>query len=225
MSSSRLLGSDLKPSRDSLDSTRRPSSVVRPTRSTTTRPRANSGGKKSLTKLAPAVGGFVPRSSSNVFPVKNLRSAVAESLGLTEEEEEYYREAFRIFDKDSSGAIDPSELLQAMLSIGLSPTPDELRAMIARVDVDQTGTVEFDEFLRMIVLQSGSISNDGDVREAFRMMDLDRNGTIGVADLIGVMRELGEDVGEEEVREMIGVLGVGMEVGFADFARVLNSGT
>ena len=115
-----------------------------------------------------------------------------------------------------------------MLSIGLSPSPQQLAAMIARVDVDQTGTVEFDEFLRMIVAQSGGLGNirdDSDLREAFRLMDADGDQKIGVKDLVGVLGELGESVSGEEVREWIKVVGGGEDVSYQDFVKMMNSGS
>ncbi|KAJ3027871.1 Calmodulin, partial [Rhizophlyctis rosea] len=160
MSSSRLL----RPQKDTASSGHRSSTLTRPKQSPQPSPRPSS---TSATRTSTSATSLL-RSTTSLQPVP--RSEVAKSLGLTEEEEEYYHEAFRIFDRDSSNSIDIHELQLAMLSIGLSPSFQELSAMIARVDVDQTGTVEFDEFLRMIVAQSGGLGNirdDSDLREAF----------------------------------------------------------
>jgi Ca2+-binding EF-hand superfamily protein len=52
-----------------------------------------------------------------------------------------------LFDKDKNGVIDLEELGEVMRSVGMDPTEDDLRAMIEGVDVDNTGTIDFEEFL------------------------------------------------------------------------------
>ena len=41
-----------------------------------------------------------------------------------------FKEAFQLFDKDGSGAIDIDELAEVMKSLGQNPTRSELQAMI-----------------------------------------------------------------------------------------------
>lgn len=50
-----------------------------------------------------------------------------------------------------------------------------------------------------------AISNQGQVqlRSIFRKFDKDSDGFISAKDLVGVFKELGEDVGEEELREQL----------------------
>jgi centrin-1 len=47
-----------------------------------------------------------------------VRRKVFERPGLTEDEIEEIREAFALFDTDSTGVIDPKELKAAMQSLG-----------------------------------------------------------------------------------------------------------
>ena len=50
-----------------------------------------------------------------------------------------------------------------------------------------------------------AISNQGQVqlRSIFRKFDKDSDGFISAKDLVGVFKELGEDVGQEELREQL----------------------
>lgn len=59
-------------------------------------------------------------------------------------------QAFRIFDRDADGEITLTELRQVMLSLGQSPTDEELTAMISVVDHDGDGAVDFAEFVEMV---------------------------------------------------------------------------
>jgi Ca2+-binding EF-hand superfamily protein len=44
------------------------------------------------------------------------------------------------------------ELAAVMQSLGISPTEEELYNMIKDVDIDNTGTIDFDEFLLYVMV-------------------------------------------------------------------------
>ena len=55
-------------------------------------------------------------------------------------------QAFGVFDADKSGSISVAELGAVMRSLGQDAPEDQLRALIDEVDVDRSGTIDFDEF-------------------------------------------------------------------------------
>ena len=72
---------------------------------------------------------------------------------LTDEEVEDYKKAFSYFDIDGNGSITVSELRQVLVTLGESPTDQEIIDMISDVDEDRNGTIEFNEFLVMMARQ------------------------------------------------------------------------
>ena len=50
-------------------------------------------------------------------------------------------QAFQVFDKDGDGTIDVDELVVVLQSIGMKPTPREIREMINEIDADGNGTI------------------------------------------------------------------------------------
>ena len=73
------------------------------------------------------------------------------------------------------------------------------------------GKVDFNEFLRMMA-RSKSKMNDSDaqskseeneMRQAFRVFDIDGNGLIDAQELKMTMRNLGENLTDDDVRAMI----------------------
>ncbi|CAC5401704.1 CALM [Mytilus coruscus] len=60
-------------------------------------------------------------------------------------------EAFRTFDKDGNGFIDIEELKDAMLNKGEDHLTDEdFKEMIAAVDIDGDGLVNYEEFVNLM---------------------------------------------------------------------------
>uniref|UniRef100_A0A663EY60 EF-hand domain-containing protein n=1 Tax=Aquila chrysaetos chrysaetos TaxID=223781 RepID=A0A663EY60_AQUCH len=122
---------------------------------------------------------------------------------LTEEQIAEFKEAFSLFDKDGDGTITTKELGTVMRSLGQNPTEAELQDMINEVDADGNGTIDFPEFLTMMVRKMKDTDSEEEIREAFRVFDKDGNGYISAAELRHVMTNLGEKLTDEEVDEMI----------------------
>lgn len=64
-----------------------------------------------------------------------------------EDEEEELRQAFRVFDQSGCGFITSSDLRAVLQCMGEDWTEDEIDDMIAEVDIDGDGRIDFDEFI------------------------------------------------------------------------------
>ncbi|XP_020233086.1 probable calcium-binding protein CML25 [Cajanus cajan] len=72
---------------------------------------------------------------------------------------ENLRDAFSIFDIDGNGSITVEELHMVMASLGDQCSVDDCRKMIAGVDADGDGTIDFDEF-KIMMTASASASGE-----------------------------------------------------------------
>ncbi|EOD27080.1 hypothetical protein EMIHUDRAFT_434941 [Emiliania huxleyi CCMP1516] len=140
---------------------------------------------------------------------------------LTEEQKQEIREAFDLFDTDGSGTIDAKELKVAMRALGFEPKKarrrlrppgrrdaacerrEEIKKMIDEIDKDGSGTIEFDEFLQMMTQKMGEKDSREEILKAFRLFDDDDTGKITFSNLKRVAKELGENMTDEELQEMI----------------------
>ena len=126
-----------------------------------------------------------------------------ERPGLSADEIEEIKEAFDIFDVDRSGAISVQELLNAMRSLGFDTKNPAIFQMIADMDEDGNGEIEFEEFLDMMTARISDRNTKQDLERVFKLFDDKRTGEISVENLRRVAKELGEDIPEEELKEII----------------------
>ena len=97
--------------------------------------------------------------------------------------------------------------------------------MINEVDADGNGTIDFPEFLTMMARKMKDTDSEEEILEAFKVFDKDGNGFISASELRHVMVNLGEELTDEDVDEMIreaDVDGDG-QIGFEEFARMMMS--
>merc|ERR1711871_1338348 len=128
------------------------------------------------------------------------RRSPAKPKGLTDDQIQEIREAFDLFDTDGSGTIDAKELKVAMRALGLDAKKDEIRRMINDIGKDGSGTIDFNEFPNMMTARMG----DRDSREEIiKVFDDDETGKISFKNLKRVAQELGENMTDEELQEMI----------------------
>eukprot|EP00657_Telonema_sp_P-1_P008832 TRINITY_DN3098_c0_g1_i1.p1 TRINITY_DN3098_c0_g1~~TRINITY_DN3098_c0_g1_i1.p1 ORF type:complete len:137 (+),score=33.01 TRINITY_DN3098_c0_g1_i1:301-711(+) len=61
------------------------------------------------------------------------------------------RKAFKYFDRDGSGDIDPDEFFDAMAFFGLQFTERQVMALFGHCDYDGDGTIDYYEFIGQVL--------------------------------------------------------------------------
>ena len=82
--------------------------------------------------------------------VTRLRQGRSMGDKLTPEELAEFREIFNLVDKDGGGTISKEELGELMETLGIDATPEEIDLMIAEIDEDNNGVIDFDEFVAVM---------------------------------------------------------------------------
>mmetsp|Transcript_3851 Transcript_3851/g.5092 ORF Transcript_3851/g.5092 Transcript_3851/m.5092 type:complete len:117 (+) Transcript_3851:101-451(+) len=90
-----------------------------------------------------------------------------------------------------------------MRALGFEPKKEEIRRMIAEIDKDGSGTVDFEEFLAMMTVKMGERDSKEEMIKAFHLFDDDETGKITFKNLKRVAKELGETMTDDELQEMI----------------------
>ncbi|PKA66995.1 putative calcium-binding protein CML10 [Apostasia shenzhenica] len=117
--------------------------------------------------------------------------------------EEEMELVFQKFDSNGDGRISSSELGAIFESLGQEVTEEELERMIREADADGDGFISLEEFVDLNTNKVDPSAALEDLRHAFSVFDLDRNGSISAEELARVMRSLGECVSLSQCRKMI----------------------
>jgi centrin-1 len=122
---------------------------------------------------------------------------------ISDEQKQEIKEAFDLFDTDGSGYIDGKELKVAMRALGFEPKKEEVQKMIADVDVDGSGRIHYEDFVKLMTVKIMNRDPQEEILKAFRLFASDNPNGITFKDLKRVSRELGEKMSDEELQEMI----------------------
>lgn len=101
------------------------------------------------------------------------------------------RTLFAKYDRDGDGLIQPAQCFQLLAELGAGLSEEELRGVVARLDIDQSGFIEFREFLDWW--------QEHGLRRAFAEIDTDGSGAIDASELAGMLYRLGIVLAEADV--------------------------
>lgn len=91
------------------------------------------------------------------------------------------RAAFDLFDTNGDGRLDADELGSALARLGQRTSPAEVRLLIS--SVSRRDTIGFAEFVRLVEPAPVGLDPEGEVREAFDLLDQDHDGYISGREL------------------------------------------
>ncbi|GAX78410.1 hypothetical protein CEUSTIGMA_g5852.t1 [Chlamydomonas eustigma] len=89
---------------------------------------------------------------------------------LSEHEIKELREVFDLMDRDRGGALGGEEVKQLMEMLGMKVRDDEIEALIAEVDKDGSGEIDFEEFLLVMSKPKELPFSKQDVIRAFKLL-------------------------------------------------------
>ena len=126
-----------------------------------------------------------------------------QSVFPTDKEE--VKRIFNRFDANGDGKISEEELVAVLKSLGSDTSKDEVKRIMSEIDTDSDGSISIDEFVGFCKGIAGESEGDGidDLREAFKLYDLNNNGLISATELQQILSRLGESYTVENCANMI----------------------
>jgi centrin-1 len=166
-------------------------------------------------------------SSKQNTKTVNKNQKKVERPGLSQDEVDEIRQAFDLFDTNGTGKIDPKELKAAMQSLGFdtkNPTIFQLIAELDTPEVSKRGGIDFDSFVEAINNKLGDKETKEGIRRIFELFIDDPNQeTITLASLRRIARELGEQMSNDELKDMLErASSNGTELTFEEFYDIMT---
>lgn len=160
----------------------------------------------------------------------DLTSMSADTTEILPEKFQLLQELFNLADNDGSGSIDVSELTDLLSKLGLEATPAEVQAMMAAVDIDNSGSISLDELWTLMgprLEQMAAKPLQNSMRLAFDHIDSDGSGGVSQAEVkeLLVKLNLAQSMSDEKLTLLFCEIdsdGTG-EIGFELFAKLFTN--
>nr|ACB59196.1 TETRASPANIN family protein [Brassica oleracea] len=155
---------------------------------------------------------------------RNNRMARKSGFKTMEDQLRQLKDIFDRFDMDADGSLTILELAALLRSLGLKPSGDQIHVLLASMDANGNGFVEFDELVGNLPDLNEEIGNNTEhLLDIFNSFDRDGNGFISAAELAGAMAKMGQPLTYKELTEMIkeaDTNGDGV-ISFGEFASIM----
>lgn len=119
---------------------------------------------------------------------------------LSENEIEVFKEIFDCFDSLRSGTLSPFDLRKAFLNCGYRIPRKLVYQIISDFDGDESGGIEFNEFLDMMLMTPCQKDSDDEIKRVFEKI-AGRKGFIEKKDLKIIVEEMNEDFKTDKEKE------------------------
>lgn len=149
-----------------------------------------------------------PKQATKTSTGANFDPKAYEKEGVTSEDVMQIKKTFELFDSDGSGEIDTNEFKDALQKMEIDPKNPVLQEMLADVDRNQSGTIDFNEYVDMMTgnIQACDADTKENLAKVFAYLKpseedekLDFNGLKQICKDLG----LAEEISDDELNEMI----------------------
>uniref|UniRef100_A0A8D9B5A2 Troponin C, isoform 1 n=1 Tax=Cacopsylla melanoneura TaxID=428564 RepID=A0A8D9B5A2_9HEMI len=133
---------------------------------------------------------------------------MSDKPALSKDQMSMLTRAFEAFDTDKTGAIGTDIVGTIMEMMGKPQSDEALQQIIAEVDEDGSGLLEFNEFCTLAARfmeeeEENPEAMRTELREAFKLYDKEGNGYITTEVLREIISELDPNLDYQELNEMI----------------------
>ena len=134
--------------------------------------------------------------------LKQATIAYISSQLISKQDRNRLGKLFREFDKDGSGTLSKEELTEALKGEGYKKS--QIEEMFDLVDIDESGAIEFQEFL-VAAMDHEKLMSAENLNAAFTAFDENGNGQINADEIMIILKKTTNpnDVNEAYIKELI----------------------
>lgn len=136
------------------------------------------------------------------------------------------RDVFDTLDRNGDGILTTAELRDGLTGAGVGGNSTELEEIMAAVDADGSGEIDYTEFLAATI-ESRQCLRESACRAAFRVFDKDDDGRITLEELASVLRDrqVMKTVGPEQIAQIMQEVDLNGDgyIDFKEFSSMLQN--
>nr|XP_008266157.1 centrin-4 [Oryctolagus cuniculus] len=125
----------------------------------------------------------------------------AAEIELNEIQKQLIKNVFDLFDADGSGTIDMKQLKIAIQTLGFGLKAEEIK-QISELIKGGIDTIGFEDFFAIMSVKMSKKDDKEEMLKAFKLFDDDNTGCITLNTIKRVAKELGENLTDDELKEM-----------------------
>jgi len=131
---------------------------------------------------------------------------------------------YQVFDADGDGVLTRGEIIEALEVLGGGISPADRYNLLSRIN--ERGVVTRDRFIEWMS-QRQDLDVASDLREIFNLIDVDRNGSLSVAEFTQIVRCLNQTASDAEIAQMVKAadLDGNGEIDFEEFITTQQTGS
>jgi len=114
-------------------------------------------------------------------------------------EHQPWRSTFDFFDLNRSGTISVDELQKCLAAFGQIASEDHVRALIKEVDLDESGEIDYSEFVKLMSADGAAKIDKATLERYFQSLDKDGSGYVTTAELRHAYTALGHGLTDEQM--------------------------
>jgi len=137
---------------------------------------------------------------------RELKNKLSEKTRGAQSEAQVLMKAFKYFDLNDNGVVEPDEFAKAIEKIGIQiPTRQDLDMLFNIYDVDQSGALDYKEFSSAVFGTAPSTPSQGGGKAASMSQGGNRGGSSGEADAETLAEQLKAKLATRGARGIIGL--------------------
>ncbi|EEB16489.1 calmodulin, putative [Pediculus humanus corporis] len=142
--------------------------------------------------------------SSELEVIKDEEPQIDLRQFLTKEQVQEFKRIFQAYDVNNEDKIPVKAIGIILRNMGLNPSKAILKRMTKEIDPDKNGYVDFEMFLHPMARMIHEVpENHEDIIAAFKVFDEDDEGFVSVKALTEYLTNLGEDLEDFEIDNLI----------------------
>ena len=146
---------------------------------------------------------------------------------LTSEQKSVFKETFLLFahsDHHGREEVDVNEFITTLKCLGIQEKQDYLIKIFEEADDNKDGKINFDAFLKIMNAKMQPTNKKEKLWLSFRIFDKDGDGFISFDDLRNIMLNLGENLADEDINQMmrLGISNDDDKISYEIFQKIIQ---